>query len=95
MSKEIRSYKLDRVDDLGDTSFVRVDMPKGAKVINVSYVAGRIYLHAIGNPEHKKKERWFAVYAEGTPMEQYEKKTCEYIGMAGTVPNYHVFEVHD
>lgn len=95
MTKEIRRYKLDMVDDLGDTSFVRCDMPKGAKVINISYAGGYIYLHAIINPKHTKKERWFAVYAEGTPMEDYEKKTCEYIGMAATVPNFHVFEVHD
>jgi hypothetical protein len=95
MSKVIHRYKIDRTDDLGTSSFVRVDMPKGAKIINITYVGGYIYLHAVVNPEHKKKERWFAVYTEGTPMEDYEKKTCEYIGMASTVPNFHVFEVHD
>ena len=94
-NKEIHRYKLDDTDDLGYTSFVRVDLPKGSKIINLSCVMGDIYLHAIVNPRHEKKARWFAVFTEGRPMEDYEKKTCEYIGMIHNVPTYHVFEVHD
>jgi hypothetical protein len=94
-NKEIHRYKLDNTNDLGPTSFCRVDLPKGAKVINVTYLYGDIYLHAIVNPKHEKKARWFAVYTEGYPMEDYEKKTCEYIGMTITNPTHHVFEVHD
>ena len=95
-NKEIHRYKLDDVSDLGITSFVRCDLPKGAKIINLSYDGfSRIYLHVVVNPEHKKKERWFAIFTEGMPMEDYEKKTFEYVGMTNTVPTYHVFEVHD
>ena len=94
-NKEIHRYKLDDTADLGYTSYIRVDMPKGGKIINLSYVSGDIYLHAIINTQHKKKERWFAIFTEGMPMEDYEKKTFEYIGMTQTVPTYHVFEVHD
>ena len=94
-NKEIRRYKLDDTSDLGYTSFSRVDLPKGAKIIDISYGAGNIYLHAIANHHHKKKERWFAIFTEANPMEDYEKKTCEYIGMTGSVPNYYIFEVHD
>ena len=36
-NKEIHRYKLDDVSDLGITSFVRCDLPKGAKIINLSY----------------------------------------------------------
>ena len=47
-NKEIHRYKLDDVSDLGYTSFCRVDLPKGAKIINISYDGfSRIYLHAI------------------------------------------------
>lgn len=94
-NKEIHRYKLDDISDLGYTSYCRVDMPRGAKVINISYVSGDIYLHAIVKPKHEKKARWFAIYLEGHPMEDYEKKTCEYVGMTNTVPIYHIFEVHD
>jgi hypothetical protein len=95
MSKVIHRYRLDDTTDLGYASYVRVDMPKGAKVINISYGVSTIFLHAIVNTQHKLKERWFAVFREDTPMEDYEKKTFEYVGMTNTVPNYHVFEVHD
>ena len=94
-NKEIRRYKLDDTSDLGYTSFSRVDLPKGSKIIDISYGAGNIYLHVIANHNHKKKDRWFAIFTEGKSMEDYEKKTCEYIGMTGSVPNYYIFEVHD
>ena len=93
--KQIRRYKLDDTSDLGYTSYVRVDLPKSAKIINISYISGNIWLHAIVNPSHKEKPRWFAVFTEEMPMEDYEKKTFEYVGMVNTVPNYHVFEIHD
>ena len=44
-NKEIHRYKLDDIGDLGYTSYCRVDMPRGAKVINLSCVGGDIYLH--------------------------------------------------
>jgi hypothetical protein len=94
-NKEIRRYKLDDTHDLGYTSFCRVDLPKGSRVIDLSYGAGVIHLHVVANHHNKKKERWFAIFGEGTPMEDYEKKTCEYIGMTNSVPNYYIFEVHD
>ena len=95
-NKEIHRYKLDDVSDLGYTSFCRVDLPRGAKIINLSYDGfSRIYLHAIVKPKQEKKARWFAIFTEGMPMEDYESKTCEYIGMLNTVPILHVFEVHD
>ena len=94
-NKEIRRYKLDDTSDLGYTSFCRVDLPKGAKIIDISYGAGSIYLHAIANHHHKKKERWFAIFTEGKPMEDYEKKTCEYIGRVGVNPELYIFEVHE
>lgn len=94
-NKEIRRYKVDSTNDLGSTTFCRVDMPKGSNIINLSYVNGDIMLHAVVNPEHKKRERWFAIFIEDTPMEDYEKKTFDYIGMTNTVPVYHVFEVHE
>ena len=94
-NKEIHRYKLDDLNDLGYATFSRVDLPKGAKVINLSWVSGQIYLHAIVKPKHDKKERWFAIFTEETPLEDYEKKTFEYVGMTNTIPTYHVFEVHD
>ena len=95
-NKEIHRYKLDDVSDLGYTSFCRVDLPKGGKIINLSYDGfSRIYLHVVVNPKHEKKARWFAIFTEGMPMDDYDKKTCEYIGMLNTVPTLHVFEVHD
>jgi len=95
MTKEIHRYILDDTKDLGYTSYCRVDMPKGAKVINISYGTSTIFLHAVVNPQHKKKERWFAIFTEGTPLEDYDTKTFVYVGMTNTVPNYHIFEVHD
>ena len=95
MNKEIRRYKLEDTNDLGYTTFCRVELPKGAKIIDVSYGAGNMYIHVIANHNNKKKNRWFAIFSEGNPMEDYEKKTCEYIGMTHSVPNYYIFEVHD
>ena len=102
MTKEIRRYKVDTFDDLGSMAFCRVDLPKGAKVINVSTSwpfdlidNSVINIHAIVNPEHKLKERWFAIVVEGQTIENYEKKTFEYIGMVNGPRIYHVFEVHD
>lgn len=94
-NKEIQSFKLDDINDIGYATFSRVDMPAGAKVINLSYTAGSLFLHAIVKPKHKLKQRWFAIYHESVSMEDYEKKTFSYVGMVNTVPLLHVFEVHD
>lgn len=94
-NKEILSYILDDIKDIGYSTFSRVDMPAGAKIINTSYSAGKIFLHVIAKPNNKKKQRWFAMYMEGVKMEDYEKKTFEYLGMIPSVPTIHVFEVHE
>jgi acetoacetate decarboxylase len=94
--KKIIKFELeDLTDKTGYASFTRVDIPKGGKVIDVSYAGDKTYLHVICNPNHKKKERWFATFEESMPMEDYEKKTFEYIGRAGASPELYVFEVHD
>jgi hypothetical protein len=94
--KNIIKYELENVPErTGYYSCSRVDMPKGAKVIDVSYEGGTIYLHAIVNTKAKLKARWFDIYEESMPMENYDKKTCEYIGMVNVVPNLYIFEVHD
>ena len=100
-SKTIKKYELENISEkTGYCSFTRVDIPKGGKVIGLSFSAGHrdggvTYLHVIANHNHKKKERWFVTYEEDMPMEDYEKTTCEYIGRVGTVPELYVFEVHD
>ena len=97
--KQIKKYQLEKVEErTGYASFTRVDIPKGGKVIGVSLDEGFIYLHIIANHNHKKKERWFAIFEENMPMEDYEKKTCEYLGKIdlGAIFNYlYIFEVHD
>lgn len=94
--KQIKKFKLDNLSDrTGYYSCNRVDIPKGGKVLDVSYEAGTIYLHVIVNPKSKVKARWFDIYEQDMPAEQYEKKTCEYIGRVGTNPELYVFEVHD
>jgi len=94
--KQIRKYELEDLSEkIGYVSFTRVDIPKGGKVIDVSVVDDKTYLHVICNPNHKKKERWFATFEENMPMEDYEKKTCEYIGRVNVMPELYVFEVHD
>lgn len=94
--KKIMKYLLDDMSDrVGYYSCNRVDIPKGGKVIDISYECGSIYLHIIVNPNHKDKERWFSIFEERMPMEEYDKKTCEYIGRVGVVPELYVFEVHD
>jgi len=94
--KKIIKFELENLaDKTGYASFSRVDIPKGGKIIDVSYSAYTTYLHVICNPLHRKKERWFATFEEDMPMEDYEKKTFEYIGRVGVVPELYVFEVHD
>ena len=94
--KKIIKYKLEDLSEtIGYVSFTKVDIPKGGKVIDVSVVDDKTYLHVICNPNHKKKERWFATFEENMPMEDYEKKTFEYIGRVGTSPELYVFEVHE
>ena len=94
--KTIKKYELENLSEKsGYCSFTRVDIPKGGKVIGVSYSANITYLHIIANHKNKKKERWFVTYEEDMPMEDYEKKTFEYVGMVNTIPTLHVFEVHD
>ena len=95
-NKTIKKYELENLTDkTGYCSFTRVDIPKGGKVIGLSYSADTTYLHVIANHNHKKKERWFVTYEEDMPMEDFEKSTCEYIGRVGTTPELYVFEVHD
>jgi hypothetical protein len=96
--KKIIKIKLENMaEKTGYASFTRVDIPKGGKVIDVSYswYTSVIYLHVIANHNNKKKERWFATFKEDMPMEDYEKKTFEYIGRANASPELYVFEVHD
>ena len=95
-NKQIKMYQLEVIDEkVGYASYTRVDLPKGAKVIDVTSDDGVINLHAIVNPLHKLKERWFATFEQDMPMEDYEKKTFEYIGRVGVIPELYVFEVHD
>lgn len=94
--KKIIKYLLDNTNErIGYYSCVRVDIPKGGKVIDMSYELDKIYLHVIVNPNAKLKARWFDIYEENMPMENYDKKTCEYIGKVGVDPELYVFEVHD
>ena len=96
--KKIIKFELEDISEKsGYASFTRVDIPKGGKVIDVSYSAysTKTYLHVICNPNNKRKERWFATFKEDMPMEDYEKKTFEYIGRVGVNPELYVFEVHD
>ena len=94
--KKIIKYQLEDISDrTGYYSCTRVDVPKGGKVIDISYEGDVIYLHIIANPNHRNKERWFSIFEENMPMEEYEKKTFEYIGRVGVSPELYVFEVHD
>ena len=97
--KKITRFELEKTDDrIGYASFCRVDIHKGGKVVGVSKEFGKIFLHVIINPNHKKKERWFAIFEEDMPMEDYEKKTCEFIGKIHIemLDKYlYIFEVHD
>jgi hypothetical protein len=94
--KQIRKYELENIEErTGYYSCTRVDIPKGGKVIDISYENNIVYLHIIINPNHKVKERWFSIFEENMPMEEYEKKTFEYIGRVGVSPELYVFEVHD
>ena len=69
-NKTIKKYELENLSDkTGYCSFTRVDIPKGGKVIGLSYAADTTYLHVIANHNHKKKERWFVTYEEDMPME--------------------------
>ena len=95
-NKQIKKYKLEKVSEkVGYASYTKVELPKGAKILDVTYEDDIIYLHAIVNSMHRTKGRWFVTFEQDMPMEDYEKKTFEYIGMTNTVPTYHVFEVHD
>jgi hypothetical protein len=94
--RRIIKYQLEDISDrTGYYSCTRVDIPKGGKIIDISYETGVIYLHTIANPNHRNKERWFSIFEERMPMEEYAKKTCEYIGRVGVNPELYVFEVHD
>ncbi|NDB61867.1 hypothetical protein EB001_26015 [bacterium] len=94
--KKIIKIELENISDkIGYVSFTKIEIPKGGKVIDVSVVDNKTNLHVICNPLHKKKERWFATFEENMPMEDYEKKTFEYVGRVGVVPELYVFEVHD
>ena len=94
--KKIIKFELEDISEkTGYASFTRVDIPKGGKVIDVTYIDNKTYLHIICNPNNRKKERWFATFEENMPMEDYEKKTFEYIGRVGVSPELYVFEVHD
>jgi len=94
--KKIIKIELENIaEKTGYASFTKVNIPKGGKVVDVSVSDDKTQLHVICNPNHKKKERWFATFEENMPMEDYEKKTFEYIGRVGTSPELYVFEVHD
>ena len=94
--KKIIKIELENIaEKTGYASFTKVNIPKGGKVVDVSVLDDKTHLHIICNPNHKKKERWFATFEENMPMEDYEKKTFEYIGRVNVVPELYVFEVHD
>jgi hypothetical protein len=95
-NRKIRKYKLEDIQErVGYASFTRVDIPKGGKVIGVSYHDNATYLHIAVNPENRLKERWFATFEEDMPMEEYNKKTFDYIGMITIDPTLYIFEVYD
>jgi hypothetical protein len=94
--KRIIKFEIEDISQkTGYVSFTKVDLPKGGKVIDVSVESDKTYLHVIVNPLNRKKERWFATFEEQMPMEDYDKKTFEYIGRTGTIPELYIFEVHD
>ena len=95
-NKQIKRYELENINDkVGYASYAKVDLPKGSKVIDVTCEFNIIYIHAIVNTAHKMKSRWFAIFEQDMPMEDYDRRTFEYVGRVGVVPELYVFEAHD
>jgi hypothetical protein len=84
---------------------VEVEMPKGAKILDIQMQNGEPMLWAIVNPKHSLRKRVFHVFGTGFEMEDYEKKHYEYVKTVQQVkPSdvfrstwlvWHVFEVHE
>jgi hypothetical protein len=69
-----------------------LDMPRGAKVLNVAGVDGEICLWALVDPAEEKGTRYFWIYGTGHPISPGATHT-NYLGTAVLEPYvWHVFE---
>lgn len=91
--KVIYKYPLGKIQH---NSVIEIEMPKGAKVLDIQMQNGDPVVWAIVNPKHSLRKRVFHVFGTGFEMHDYEKKHYDHIN---TVQDgllvWHIFEVHE
>ena len=82
--------------NLQHNAVLEVEMPKGAKVLDIQVQNETAMIWAIVNPKHSTRKRVFHVFGTGFEMEDYEKKHYDYIKTVQNGPLvWHIFEVHE
>lgn len=76
-----------------------VDMPRGAKILDVQLEGDMPVIWAIVNPKRETRKYVFQVFATGFEMHDYEKKNFHYLATVQqkglTTFVWHIFEVYE
>ena len=95
--KVIHKYMMGVV---GHNSVVEIDMPKGAKILDIQIQHNQPVIWAVVNPKHKEHKHTYHVFGTGSEMTDYDKKHYEYVrtvqeNIDGAILVWHIFEVHE
>ena len=72
-------YKYPVGKDVHHNSVIEIEMPKGARILDIQMQNGEPMLWAIVNPKHSLRKRVFHVFGTGFDMDDYDKKHYEYV----------------
>lgn len=94
-------YKYPMGMEIHHNAVIEMDLPKGAKILDIQMQGLIPMLWAIVNPKHETRKRTFHVFGTGFEMSDYDKKHYDYITtvqqstVLGGPLVWHVFEVHE
>lgn len=95
-------YKYPLGMDIHHNAVYEIEMPRGAKILDIQTQGGNIpVIWAIVNPKKEKRKYVFHVFGTGFEMYDYDKKHYDYVKTIqqttaiGVALVWHVFLVHE
>lgn len=92
-------YKYPLGMEIYHNSVYEIQMPRGAKILDIQAQGNIPVIWAIVNPNKETRKYVFHVFGTGLEMLDYDKKHYEYVGTVQqngfTNLVWHIFEVHE
>lgn len=92
-------FKYPLGEDIHHNAIYEIEMPKGAKILDIQLQAGKPVIWALVNPKHKLRKYEFQIAGTGFELLDYDKRHFEYIKtiQAGHLAAlvWHIFLIHE